>query len=500
MVILDGIGQNDSLYGNAFKQADLECFNQLYEEYPHSSLYGYGEYIGLPDNQCGSSEVGHLIFGAGKKIKFDVTICNEFVGNPEIETNEKLVEFLNGIKERNGRLHLMGMVSDGGVHSDVKYMKNLIGHLSKMNIVNKMYFHVITDGKDTDDHYSKEYIKDLESVMKSVKYGSIADVCGRYYAMDRDNKWERIKVYTDMIFRGKAAVVRNYERAIDACYKESLNDEYLPPFIVNEDGIIRENDGVIWLNFRPDRSKQLLTTMVNSEFDEYNPHVPSNISVLSLMEVPGLDNLDYLINNREDLYSLGYYFSELGLSQARISETEKYSAVTLDFNGGKLFKVKDCDNFLIPSPNVQSYDIQPQMNTDEVVKQTIKCLEKDYDFILVNIANADLVAHTGNFEATKASLKIVDDYLERIIEAVDDNFYHLIVTSSHSHCEEMLDKDGNVLKSHSMNPVPFIIRDKKVTLKHKGDITQVAPTLLRYMDIAIPKSMEGTKTLFIEED
>ena len=500
MVILDGIGQNDSLYGNAIKQADLECFNQLYEEYPHSSLYGYGEYIGLPDNQCGSSEVGHLILGAGKKIKFDVTKCNEFIGNPEIETNEKLVEFLNGINEAGGRLHLMGMVSDGGVHSDVKYMKNLIGHLSKMNIVKKMYFHVITDGKDTDDHYSKEYIKDLESVMKSVKYGTIADVCGRYYAMDRDNKWERIKVYTDMIFRGKAAVVRNYERAIDACYKETLNDEYLPPFIVNEDGVIRENDGVLWLNFRPDRSKQLLTTMVNSEFDEYNPHVPNNIKVMSLMEVPGLDNLEHLIDFDEDLYSLGYYFSELGLTQARISETEKYSAVTLDFNGGKLFKVKDCDNFLIPSPNVQSYDIQPQMNIEEVVKQTIKCLEKDYDFILVNIANADLVAHTGNFEATKASLKIIDDCLERIIEAVDDNFYHLIVTSTHSHCEEMLDKDGNVLKSHSMNPVPFIIRDKRVTLKHKGDITQIAPTLLRYMDIAIPKSMEGTKTLFIEED
>jgi len=499
MVILDGIGQNDSQYGNAVKQADMECFNQLYEEYPHASLYGHGEYIGLPDNQCGNSEIGHLIFGAGKKIKFDVTTCNEVIGNPEIEENEKLVTFLNEIKERNGKLHLMGMVSDGGVHSDIKYMKNMIGHLSKMGIVKKMYFHVITDGKDTDDHVSKEYINDLESVMKSVKYGVIADVCGRYYAMDRDNKWERIKVYTDMIFRGKAAKVRSYERAIDACYKEGLTDEFLPPFIVNEDGIISDNDGIIWLNFRSDRSKQLLTAMVNTEFDEYNVHVPNDLSVLSLMEVPGIDNLNHLIDT-EDLYSLGYYFSELGLSQARISETEKYSAVTLDFNGGKLFKVKGCDNFLIPSPNVISYDVQPQMNIEEVLKQVIKCLEKDYDFILVNLANADLVAHSGNFEATKASLKIIDDCLERIIEAVDDNFYHLIVTSSHSHCEEMLDKEGKILKKHSLNPVPFIIRDKKVTLRHKGDITQIAPTILRYMDIAIPSSMEGTKHLFIEED
>ena len=500
MLILDGIGNNDSEYGNAVKQADMECFNQLYDEYPHASLYGYGDYIGLPDNQCGNSEVGHLILGAGKKIKFDNTICNEFIGNPEIENNEKLIEFLNEIKEKDGRLHLMGMVSDGGVHSDIKYMKNLIGHLSKMNIVKKMYFHVISDGKDTDDHLSTEYINDLEGVMKGLKYGSIADVCGRYYAMDRDNKWERIKVYTDMIYKGKAAKVKSYERAIDACYKENIFDEYLPPFIVNEDGKIQDNDGILWLNFRPDRSKQILTTMVNREFSEYEVGTPNNISVLSLMEVPGLDNLNYLIPTSENLYSLGYYFSELGLTQARISETEKYSAITLYFNGGKLFKVKGCDNILIPSPNVVSYDIQPQMNIEEVYKQIVKCLEKDYDFILVNIANADLIAHTGNLEATKASLKIIDDYLERIIEAVDDNFYHLIVTSSHSHCEEMLDKEGKILKKHSLNTIPFIIRDKRVTLKHKGDLTQVAPTILNYMDIAIPKSMEGTKSLFIEED
>ena len=221
---------------------------------------------------------------------------------------------------------------------------------------------------------------------------------------------------------------------------------------------------------------------------------------MTLVNVPNTVNLITLLPEQEEIYSLGCYLSDLGLKQARIAETEKYAHVTFFFNGGDKTKVKGADNFLIPSPKVKTYDLSPAMSIEEVTKQTTKCLEKDYDFILVNIANPDMLGHTGNLEATKEGLKVVDECLAKIVEAVDDNFYKLIVTADHGNCDEMLTSEGEAITTHSTNPVPFIIRDKHVTLKHKGDITQIAPTILNYMDIAIPQSMKETKTLFQEED
>ena len=240
-------------------------------------------------------------------------------------------------------------------------------------------------------------------------------------------------------------------------------------------------------------------TVNREEFAEFKVNVPK-VEVLTLVDVPNTKNCITLIPEQEEIYSLGCYLSDLEMRQARIAETEKYAHVTFFFNGGDKTKLKGCDNFLIPSPKVKTYDLQPEMSVEEVTKQTIKCLEKDYDFILVNIANPDMLGHTGNLDATKEALKKVDECLGKIIEAVDDNFYKLIVTADHGNCDEMLGTDGEVITTHSTNPVPFIIRDKHVNLKHKGDITQIAPTILKYMDIAIPKEMKETKTLFVEED
>ena len=495
LMILDGFGLNDSEFGNAIKQSKMETFNELYENYPHAILQASGEYVGLPDGQFGNSEVGHLTIGAGKKIKQDITICNETISNSSIEKNETILSLIDHIKENNGTLHLMGLVSDGGVHSDIKYMKKMIAHLKEMG-VQKLYFHVITDGRDTGVKSSETYINDLVDTMNEVGLGSIATICGRYYAMDRDNKWDRTKAYTDLIFRGRGAVIRSYKTAIKACYKKEITDEFLPPILVDEAGLIKDNDGVMWLNFRGDRARQILNVLANPDFDEYNTHVPNNIKTISLVNVPNTVNVEPIIKDIEPIYSIGEYFSELGLSQARIAETEKYAHVTFFFNGGVKTKLKGCDNFLIPSPKVATYDMTPAMSVEAVTKQVIKCLEKDYDFILVNIANPDMLGHTGNLEATKMGLNVVDDCLKEIIEAVDDNFYKLIVTADHGNCDEMIGENGEVITTHSTNPVPFIIRDKHVNLKHKGDITQIAPTILKYMDIAIPESMRDTKTLF----
>lgn len=500
MLILDGFGINENEYGNAIKQANMDCYNEIFQEYPHTILQASGDYVGLPDDQFGNSEVGHLTIGAGKKLKQDITLCNEALGSTVIEKNEVLLDLIDHIKNNNGTLHLMGLVSDGCVHSDIKYMKNLIAHLKNMN-VNKLYFHVITDGRDTGVKTAKTYIEELNNTMKEVGLGKIATICGRYYAMDRDNKWDRTKKYYDLVVNGKGALIKNYITAIEACYNKDVTDEFIPPILLIEDGVIKDGDGLLWLNYRGDRARQILTTLKNPEFNEFNTKLMNNLKVCTLVDVPNtINTTNLLISENDNIYSLGVYLSELGLSQARIAETEKYAHVTFFFNGGSVTKLKGCDNFLIESPKVATYDMTPAMSVKEVTKQVIKCLEKDYDFILVNFANPDMLGHTGNLEATIESLKVVDDCLRNIVDAVDNNFYKLIITADHGNCDEMLSENGEVITTHSTNPVPFIIRDKHVNLKNKGDITQIAPTILKYMDIAIPESMSQTKSLFIEEE
>lgn len=500
MVILDGFGLNDLENGNAIKAANMETFNNLFKEYPHSVLQASGEYVGLPDDQFGNSEVGHLTIGAGRRIKQDLLKANELLGSPSIEQNDKLIELVNHTINNNSTLHLCGLVSDGRVHSDIKYMKNILGHLKNMG-VKKVKFHAITDGRDTKVDSSIGYLTELENVMKALNIGKISTVCGRYYAMDRDNKWERTKVYTDLLLKGVGIKIRTFKTGIEACYKKNLTDEFLPPLILDEDATIKNNDAFLWLNFRGDRSRQILTVLKNEDFQEYKVKKIDNLKILAITDVPGakLTNKEYLIEN-EEIYSLGVYLSDLGLRQARIAETEKFAHVTYFFNGGGKVKIKGCDNFLIPSKKVKTYDLTPNMSALEVTEQVLKCLEKDYDFILVNFANPDMLGHTGVIDATVNGLKTIDECLSKIVEAVDNNFYKLIITADHGNCDEMIRKDGSISTTHSIYPVPFILRDKHVSLKHKGDLTEIAPTILKYMDIAIPSEMKDTKTLFVEED
>lgn len=499
MLILDGFGINESVYGNAIRQSNMPNYNELFNEYPHSVLQASGEYVGLPDDQFGNSEVGHLTIGAGRRLKQDITLCNEVLGSTLIEKNEEMLKLVERVKSKNGVLHLMGLVSDGGVHSDITYMKNLLGHLKAMGI-KKVKFHVITDGRDTGVKTSISYIEDLESALKENGIGNIATICGRYYAMDRDNKWERTKLYSDMLLNGKGVQIKNYKTAIEACYKRDVTDEFLPPIIIDADAALKEGDSLLWLNYRGDRARQILTVLKDPDFAEYPVKKLDDLEVVTLVDVPNTVELPHLMDNNSEVYSMGCYLSDLGLHQARIAETEKFAHVTFFFNGGDKTKLKGCDNFLIPSPKVATYDLTPPMSVREVTKQTIKCIEKDYDFILVNFANPDMLGHTGNIEAAKEGLEVVDECLGKIITAVDDNFYKLIVTADHGNCDEMLTSDGEVITTHSTNPVPFIIRDTHVNLKHKGDLTQIAPTILKYMDIAIPKDMQESSTLFVEED
>lgn len=499
MIILDGFGYREEEHGNAIKRANMKTFNNLWENYPHSILEASGESVGLPNNIFGNSEVCHTAIGIGKKIKQDITIAHENIESKEIKNNPEFARIINHVKENNSTLHLMGLLSDGGVHSHINYMKNLITILKEEGI-EKIVFHAITDGRDTSPNESINFIKEMNNILETEQIGYIGTVCGRFYAMDRDEKWERTRVYADLILNSKGLKILNYETAIKNCFNKGLTDEFLPPLILNENSEIKEHDALLWLNFRIDRARQILTVMTDSSFKIFPIKTLNNIHVTSLFEVPEVNCPHILEKDDSEVYSLGEYFSDLNLTQARISETEKFNHVTYFFNAGKTKKYKNCDNYLIPSPKVMTYDETPEMSLQEVTKQTKKCLARDYDFVLVNIANPDMIGHTGNFKASVDALNYVDNALEEIVECANDNFYKTIITADHGNIDIMLNENDEPVRTHSMSPVPFIMLDEKVELKESGSIIQIAPTLLKYMDISIPKQMRETPILFKEEE
>lgn len=499
LLIMDGFGYREEPHGNAIIDAHMQTFTELWNKYPHSILEASGSYVGLPDGQFGNSEVCHTAIGVGKKIKQDITIINEIVDNGSIKEKEELLKLINHVKENNSTLHLMGLLSDGGVHSDINYMVKIIPILKELG-VEKVIFHAITDGRDTDSMCALKYIDRMNEVLSENNIGHIGTVCGRFYAMDRDNKWERTRVYSDMLVNGKGLKILNPEIAIKNCYKRGLTDEFLPPLILNPEFKINEHDGLLWLNFRSDRARQILKSLTDLSFNEYPIGHINNLKVVTMFEVPDVETPTLLRKDLNNIYSIGRYFSDLNMTQARVAETEKYAHVTYFFNGGIEDKLKKCDNFKIESPKVATYDLKPEMSIEGVTKQVLKCIDKDYDFILINFANPDMVGHTGNYEAAVKALKYVDESLKTIYEAAEENFYKLIITSDHGNIDTMIDSHGIPVTTHSMSPVPFIFCDENLKLKEYGDITMIAPTLLKYMDIKIPEEMADTPLLFKRED
>jgi len=499
MLIIDGFGYREEAHGNAIIQANMENFKNLWNTYPHSILEASGSFVGLPDNQFGNSEVCHTAIGVGKKIKQDLTIVNESVSDKSIMNNEELIKLVEHVKTNESTLHLMGLLSDGGVHSDINYIKGIIPILKEMGI-KKLIFHAITDGRDTDAMCALKYIDEMNNVLNENNIGHIGTVCGRFYAMDRDNRWERTRVYTDMLINGKGLKVIDSSIAIKNCYKRGLTDEFLPPLILNSDFKIEEHDALLWLNFRSDRSRQILKSLTDISFNNFPIGHVNNLKVLSLFEVLDVDTPTIFKKDLSNIYSIGRYFSDLGMLQARIAETEKYAHVTYFFNGGIDDKLKNCDNYRIDSPKVTTYDLMPEMSLDGVVKQSIKCIEKDYDFILINFANPDMVGHTGKFDAALKALNYVDEALKVIVDAARENFYDIVITSDHGNIDVMFDENNVPVTTHTMSPVPFIFCNENVKLKETGDITMIAPTLLNFMDIKIPETMEKTPLLFVRED
>ncbi len=493
LIIFDGFGMRKEKEGNAVLNADMPNFNYLLNNYPHCLLQASGKYVGLEDNQMGNSEVGHLSIGAGRLVKQNFMQIEEMFKNKELEDNEAYLDMVKYVHENNKPLHLMALISPGGIHSHLNFILSMLDNLHKDN-VNNVYVHAITDGRDTDVHSAYSYIAQVEEKLEKYKMGKVVSVCGRYYAMDRDKKWARTKYYSDMITEGKAVKVPSARMGIDLCYKKNITDEFIPPLILDDTKLIQDGDALLWFNYRPDRAKQILRVLTDTTFSEYQTKKYPNLKTYTIYKIDEAINSKHLLDHIDVINPMGEYLASLGLSQARIAETEKYAHVTYFFDGGRELVLNNCDRFLIPSPKVATYDLKPEMSSHDVTRQVIKCLNENYDFILVNFANSDMVGHTGNYEATVKALEAIDSCLGTIMEYANENFYTLCLTADHGNSDIMYDENGTICTTHTINPVPFIMTDKKLKLKD-GAITNIAPTLLKYMDIKIPKEMENSEIL-----
>ena len=492
-IILDGFGYREEEKGNAILAAHMKTFTELWNKYPHALLEASEEAVGLSKGQAGNSEVGHMTIGAGRLLKQSEMLVNDFLKEPDME-NANVIKLL---ENKDKDIHIMGLCSDGNIHAGVDDFLSMYKFLID-NGFTKIHFHLITDGRDTGVHDAMKYINMIKDIIIEYGVGDVVSICGRYYAMDRDENWDRTKAYYDLVVGGKGLSSINIEKSINSSYEKGITDEFIKPIICSKN-TIKNGDIIMWMNYRADRAKQILSSIVNwSTFDGFSTENMKDTLVFSFLPVDKKIKTYNLIEPVVVKNSLGLYLSELDFTQARIAESEKFPHVTYFFDGGIDGKIKGCDKFHIPSPDVATYDLQPEMSCVEVTKRVILSMKNDYDFILVNFANPDMVGHTGNMDAATKACMAVDMCLNKIMEKAEDNFYKVVILADHGNADIMINDDGSICTTHTTSVIPFILCDEKVKLQKTGSLVNVAPTILDYMDIAIPKEMEGTESLIIE--
>lgn len=489
LCILDGIGLRKESYGNAFKQAKTPFLDYLWSTYPHSTLEASGTFVGLPNGTMGNSEVGHMNIGAGKIVYQPSQFINEEIKNGNFYKNKNLLEAINAAKSKGVNLHLVGLVSDAGVHS-------LLGHLfailemAKNNGVVNLYVHGFSDGRDTNPKSSLEYFSMVDKKMKELGIGKIATIMGRYYGMDRDNRWDRVSKAYDCLVNGKGTYCENFEKAILDSYSNDITDEFIEPVILDGEGLIKEGDVVIDFNFRPDRLRELLSSLSNFNFNGFERKY-INLDLVTLMPVSEEVICKNAFTNQKVDMPLGVVISKSCKTQLRIAETEKYAHVTYFFDGGLERKLEGCNRILIPSPKVSTYDLSPKMSAGEITEILLKELDKDiYDVVILNYANGDMLGHTGDITATIESLEYLDTCVKKLFDKIEQKNGLLIVTADHGNCECMIDENGVPVTSHTTNKVPFIICNKEYKLSD-GKLSDIAPTILKIMNLDIPKEMVG---------
>ena len=488
LTILDGYGLREEEHGNAVKLANNPTFNELWNTYPHTKLTASGQLVGLPKGQMGNSEVGHMNIGAGRIVYQPLELINKSIEDKEFFQNEEIKKVMLHVKENDSKLHLMGLVSDGGVHSHINHLLALL-EMCKIEKVDNVYLHLFTDGRDVPPKSAYIYIERVEKKLKELGIGTIASISGRYYAMDRDNNFDRLKKAYDVIVNNLGDVQKSPKEYIEKSYQENITDEFFLPAKFTEHGNLEENDGVIAFNFRKDRLRELFTAITNPDEIEMDTKKFTNVKTVTMMPVVHTVKAPHAFDDPKLTNILGEYIEKNNLSQLRIAETEKYAHVTFFFDGGKEVDYNKEKKILVPSLKVATYDLKPEMSADEVTEKLLKELPNT-DLVILNFANGDMVGHTGVLEAAIKAVETIDKDLKKIYDKVMEVGGILIVTADHGNCEEMLDDNDNVITSHTTNPVPFIITEKGLKL-HPGKLGDIAPTILDLMNLEKPQEMTG---------
>lgn len=495
LIILDGWGINESKEHNAVMAANTPNFDRLSKEYPKTTIKASGLDVGLPDGQMGNSEVGHLNIGAGRVVYQDLTRISKDINDGSFHEKEVLVKACQNVKKNDSNLHIMGLLSDGGVHSHINHVKGLV-QMAKKNGVDRLYLHAFLDGRDTPPQSAIGYIEEIQKEMEAVGVGKIATVSGRYYAMDRDNRWERTKLAYDALVHGEGLTAESAVEAVENSYEKDEVDEFVKPTVIleagNPVGKIKKDDSIIFFNFRPDRARQLTRALTDKEFKGFERDYFKTDYVCMTTYDETFDNVDVAYEPISIENTLGEYLSAQGKTQLRIAETEKYAHVTFFFNGGVEVANDNEERLLINSPSVATYDMKPEMSAFEVTDALLKELDKDkFDFIVLNYANSDMVGHTGDFDAAVKAVEAVDTCLGKVIEKLNEKNGKAIITADHGNAELMEDENGNPMTAHTTNIVPCIVTDPSVELKEGGKLSDLAPTLLDLMNIKQPAEMTG---------
>ena len=496
LMVLDGYGLNDKVEGNAIAQANTPVMDKLMAEYPFVKGNASGLSVGLPDGQMGNSEVGHMNMGAGRIIYQELTKITKAIEDGVFFENKALLAACENAKKNDSALHLMGLVSDGGVHSHIGHIFGLL-ELAKRQGLEKVYVHCFLDGRDTPPASGKEYVEQLEAKMKEIGVGEVASVSGRYYAMDRDNRWDRVEKAYKALSAGEGETAASATEGIQASYDADVTDEFVVPFVVTKDGApvatIKENDSVVFFNFRPDRARELTRTFCDDSFDGFDRGDRIKTTFVCFTEYDAtIENKQVAFVKEEITNTFGEFLAKNGKKQARIAETEKYAHVTFFFNGGEEKQFEGEDRILVKSPDVPTFDLKPEMSAYEVTDKVVEAIESDkYDTIILNYANCDMVGHTGIFDAAKAAVEAVDTCVGRMVDAILAKGGVALISADHGNADKMLEADGSPFTAHTTNPVPLIVVGYDCKLKEGGVLADLCPTMLEIMDLPQPKEMTG---------
>ena len=493
LMILDGWGLGDQKKDDVIFNTPTPYWDYLMNTYPHSQLQASGENVGLPDGQMGNSEVGHLNIGAGRVVYQDLVKINRACADNSILKNPEIVAAFSYAKENGKNVHFMGLTSNGGVHSSLVHLFKLCDIAKEYNIDNT-FIHCFMDGRDTDPKSGKGFIEELSAHCEK-SAGKIASIIGRYYAMDRDKRWERVKEAYDLLVNGVGKKATDMVQAMQESYDEGVTDEFIKPIVnANFDGTIKEGDVVIFFNYRNDRAKELTVVLTQQDMPEVGMRTIPGLQYYCMTPYDASFKGVHILFDKENVSNtLGEYLAAKGLNQLHIAETEKYAHVTFFFNGGRETPYDNEDRILVPSPKVATYDLKPEMSAYEVKDKLVAAInENKYDFIVVNFANGDMVGHTGIYEAIEKAVVAVDACVKDVIEAAKAQDYEAIIIADHGNADHALNEDGTPNTAHSLNPVPCVyVTENKAAKVEDGRLADVAPTILKIMGLEAPAEMNG---------